>query len=196
MLEELGVEFRFNIRYGRDIHQPGEPHRRAASRRSSSPSAPTSPSSSTSPARPTSPRSIESIDLLRRVALGDRRSPGRRAVIVGGGNVAIDAARTCLRLGSEEVTIAYRRTRAEMPADIEEVEQAEDEGIHLALLTIPKAVMGRDGRLTGLQCIRAKLVKKRRQRAPVPGARGGQRFRRSRPTRSSPPSGSASTWSA
>jgi NADPH-dependent glutamate synthase beta subunit-like oxidoreductase len=158
MLEDLGVEFRYNTRYGKDIsldglkadgfdavfiaigaHQafklniPGEADFRQV---------------------------IESIDLLRRVALGDRKIPGKHAVIVGGGNVAIDAARTCLRLGSEQVTIAYRRTRAEMPADMEEVEQAEDEGIHLSFLTIPKAVIGKDGRLTGLACIRAKLIKK------------------------------------
>jgi NADPH-dependent glutamate synthase beta subunit-like oxidoreductase len=158
MLEDLGVEFRFNTRYSRDstleslkaegfdavflaigAHQsfklniPGENDY---------------------------PQVIESIDLLRRVALGDRRIPGKHAVIVGGGNVAIDAARTCLRLGSDEVTIAYRRTRAEMPADVEEVEQAEDEGIQMSFLTIPKAIVGKDGRLTGLECIRAKLIKK------------------------------------
>ena len=158
MLEDLGVEFRFNTRYGKDItldslkargfdavflaigaHQafklniPGETD---------------------------FPQVIEAIDLLRRVALGDRRIPGKHAVIIGGGNVAIDAARTCLRLGSDEVTIAYRRTRAEMPADVEEVEQAEDEGIHMSFLTIPKAVMGTDGRLTGLACLRAKLIQK------------------------------------
>jgi NADPH-dependent glutamate synthase beta subunit-like oxidoreductase len=158
MLEELGVEFRYNTRYGREVtldslraegfeavflaigaHQafklniPGEND---------------------------FPQVIEAIDLLRRVALGDRKTPGRRVVVVGGGNVAIDAARTCLRLGSEEVTIAYRRTRAEMPADVEEVEQAEEEGIHLSFLTIPKSIQGADGRLTGMECIRAKLVKK------------------------------------
>ncbi|TFG42397.1 MAG: 4Fe-4S ferredoxin, partial [Syntrophobacterales bacterium] len=158
MLEDLGVEFRFDTRYGKDItldslkaegfdavflaigaHQafklniPGETD---------------------------FPQVIEAIDLLRRVALGDRRIPGKHAIIIGGGNVAIDAARTCLRLGSDEVTIAYRRTRAEMPADVEEVEQAEDEGIHMSFLTIPKAVIGSDGRLTGLECIRAKLIKK------------------------------------
>ena len=159
MLEDLGVEFRFNTRYGKDITLD-EPQVGRALRRCSSPSGPISPSSSTSPAKPTFPRSSKPIDLLRRVALGDRRIPGKHAVIVGGGNVAIDAARTCLRLGSEEVTIAYRRTRAEMPADVEEVEQAEDEGIHMSFLTIPKAVIGSDGRLTGLACIRAKLIRK------------------------------------
>jgi NADPH-dependent glutamate synthase beta subunit-like oxidoreductase len=158
MLEELGVEFRFNTRYGKDIALKrlkadgfdavflaiGAHHSFKLN----------------IPGETEFPQVIEAVDLLRRVALGDRHIPGKHAVVVGGGNVAIDAARTCLRLGSEEVTIAYRRTRAEMPADVEEVEQAEDEGIHMSFLTIPKAVVGRDGRLTGLECIRATLVKK------------------------------------
>jgi NADPH-dependent glutamate synthase beta subunit-like oxidoreductase len=158
MIEDLGVEFRFNTRYGKDIALQGlkkagfdavflaiGAHQSFKLNISG---------------ENEFPQVIEAIDLLRRVALGDRRIPGKRAVIVGGGNVAIDAARTCLRLGSEEVTIAYRRTRAEMPADIEEVEQAEDEGINMSFLTIPKAVVGKDGRLTGLECIRAQLIKK------------------------------------
>jgi NADPH-dependent glutamate synthase beta subunit-like oxidoreductase len=68
--------------------------------------------------------------------------PGKRVVVIGGGNVAIDAARTCLRLGCPEVTIAYRRTRHEMPADEEEVEQAEEEGVHFSFLTIPAKIVG------------------------------------------------------
>jgi NADPH-dependent glutamate synthase beta subunit-like oxidoreductase len=158
MLEDLGVEFRFNARYGRDV-------RLADLKTAGFEAVFIAIGAHQSfrlniPGETDFPQVIESVDLLRRVALGDRRSPGKRAVIVGGGNVAIDAARTCLRLGSEEVTIAYRRTRTEMPADVEEVEQAEDEGIHMSLLTIPKAVVGKDGRLVGLQCIRAKLIKK------------------------------------
>ena len=70
---------------------------------------------------------IEAVDFLRRVALGDRQPPGKKVIVIGGGNVAIDAARTCLRLGCESVTLAYRRTRAEMPADPEEVEQRRKE---------------------------------------------------------------------
>ena len=158
MLEDLGVEFRFDTRYGKDITLDGlkaegfdavflaiGAHQAFKLN---------------IPGETDFPQVIEAIDLLRRVALGDRHIPGKHAIIIGGGNVAIDAARTCLRLGSDEVTIAYRRTRAEMPADVEEVEQAEDEGIHMSFLTIPKAVIGSDGRLTGLACIRATLIKK------------------------------------
>jgi NADPH-dependent glutamate synthase beta subunit-like oxidoreductase/ferredoxin len=100
----------------------------------------------------------DAIDFLQRVALGERRIPGRRVIIIGGGNVAIDAARTCLRLGCEEVTLAYRRTRHEMPADQEEVEQAEEEGVRFAMLTVPVAVQGSAGGVTALRCLQAKLV--------------------------------------
>jgi NADPH-dependent glutamate synthase beta subunit-like oxidoreductase len=158
MLEDLGVGFRFNTRYGKDINLD-------SLRREGFDAVFLAIGAHQSfklniPGETDFPQVIEAVDLLRRVALGDRRVPGKHAVIVGGGNVAIDAARTCLRLGCENVTIAYRRTRAEMPADVEEVEQAEDEGIHISFLTIPKTVVGKDGRLTGLECIRAKLIKK------------------------------------
>ena len=79
------------------------------------------------------------------------------SLVIGGGNVAIDAARTCLRLGCEEVSMLYRRTRSEMPADSEEVEQAEEEGVRISFLTVPAEVTGEDGKLTGLRCLRAKL---------------------------------------
>ncbi len=156
MIEELGVEFRFNTRFGKDttleqLKQEGfeafffaigahAAHRLGI------------------PGEQTCTGVHEAIDFLQRVALGDRRAPGHRVVIVGGGNVAIDAARTCLRLGCQEVTLAYRRTRLEMPADQEEVEQAEEEGVRFAMLTIPVAVQG-DGRgVAGLQCLQARLV--------------------------------------
>ena len=116
------------------------------------------------------PQVIEAIDFLRNVALGDRQVPGKKAVVIGGGNVAIDAARTCLRLGCQSVTLAYRRTRSEMPADKEEVEQAEEEGIRFEFLNIPKEIVGRQGRVAGLKCLRAKLVSREGQdrKYPVP----------------------------
>lgn len=120
------------------------------------------------------PQVISAVDLLRRVALGDRRSPGKRVVVVGGGNVAIDAARTCIRLGCEEVMLAYRRTRSEMPAHVEEIEQAEEEGVSFSFLTIPKEVRGVDGKLQGLLCLRAALgepdEKGRRRPVPIEGS--------------------------
>ncbi|MGA7272719.1 MAG: FAD-dependent oxidoreductase, partial [Acidimicrobiia bacterium] len=112
----------------------------------------------------------QAVDFLRQVALGDRQVPGKHAVVIGGGNVAIDAARTCLRLGSESVTLAYRRTRSEMPADAEEVEQAEEEGVRFEFLNIPKDIAGSRDRLEGLRCLKAELVSKEGQdrKYPVP----------------------------
>ncbi len=105
-------------------------------------------------------RVFDSVAFLKDVALGDHHAPGKHVVVVGGGNVAIDAARTSLRLGADKVTIAYRRSRDQMPADIEEVEQAEEEGIEFSFLTIPKEIQGESGTITGLTCIKAELVKK------------------------------------
>jgi thioredoxin reductase/ferredoxin len=119
---------------------------------------------------------LEAIDLLRRVARGERRKPGKKVVVIGGGNVAIDAARTSLRLGANDVTIAYRRTRSEMPADEEEVEQAEEEGIRMAFLTVPEAVIGKDGQTIGLKCLRAKMVKKEGSDRMIPLPIDGSRF--------------------
>jgi len=122
------------------------------------------------------PQVIDAIDFLRRVALGDRQPPGENVIVIGGGNVAIDAARTCLRLGCKSVVLAYRRTRAEMPADREEVEQAEEEGVRLEFLTIPQEIVGTESRLTGLKCLRAKLVTIEGQNRKFPKAVEGSEF--------------------
>jgi len=115
-------------------------------------------------------RAIDAVTFLKDVALGEHHAPGTHVVVVGGGNVAIDAARTSLRLGAEKVTIAYRRSREQLPADIEEVEQAEEEGIEFDFLTIPKAIVGQKDQITGLSCIKAELKKKKGsdRLAPVP----------------------------
>ncbi len=168
MLQELGVEFRFNTRFGSDVTLADLKAEGFAAFFFAIGCH--SAYKMGMPGEGDFPQVLDAIDILKRVALGDRTVPGKKAVIIGGGNVAIDAARTCLRLGSEEVTIAYRRTRSEMPADEEEVEQAEEEGVRLAFLTIPTGLTGVDGRLTGLQCLRAELVRKEgsSRMSPVP----------------------------
>jgi heterodisulfide reductase subunit A-like polyferredoxin len=104
------------------------------------------------------PGVIGGIDFLRRVNLGKAVTPGQKVLVIGGGNSALDAARTALRSGAGEVTIVYRRTRAEMPADQREVEDAEREGIKLMFLVAPKAFKaGRGGRVAGLECLKMKL---------------------------------------
>jgi len=76
---------------------------------------------------------------------------GHQVVVVGGGNVAMDGARTALRLGAQEVTLVYRRTRAEMPARDEEIEHAFEEGVRLVELAAPLEVVGQDGWVTGVR---------------------------------------------
>jgi glutamate synthase (NADPH/NADH) small chain len=82
---------------------------------------------------------------------------GRKVAVVGGGNVAMDAARTALRLGADEVFLVYRRTEAEMPARREEVHHAGDEGVEFKLLCSPVEIVGRDGFVTGLVATRMEL---------------------------------------
>lgn len=82
---------------------------------------------------------------------------GKKVAVVGGGNVAMDAARTALRLGAE-VTVVYRRSEAELPARVEEVHHAKEEGIHFQLLTNPKEILvDENGWVKGMRCIRMEL---------------------------------------
>ncbi|HSB82258.1 MAG TPA: molybdopterin-dependent oxidoreductase [Candidatus Methylomirabilis sp.] len=117
---------------------------------------------------------LSALDFLRQVELqGPPRLSGKVAV-VGGGNSAIDAARTALRCEADEVVILYRRTRKEMPAHHEEVEAAEKEGVQLEMLVAPVAILAREGRLTGVRCIRMALgepdASGRRTPVPIPGS--------------------------
>lgn len=83
------------------------------------------------------PGSLDAIDFLRLVALGQPVELGERVLVIGGGNSAMDAARTAVRLGAKEVTIVYRRAREQMPANPWEVEEAEEEGVEFRLLAAP-----------------------------------------------------------
>ncbi len=82
---------------------------------------------------------------------------GKRVAVIGGGNVAMDAARTAKRLGAEEVMIVYRRSKEELPARLEEVHHAEEEGIEFKLLNNPTEIIGEDGEVKAMQCIRMEL---------------------------------------
>ena len=100
---------------------------------------------------------------------------GNRVVVIGGGNVAMDSARTAIRTGSNEVIIVYRRSRQELPARHEEVRHAEEEGVKFMLLTNPVRYIGNDqGLLKGMECIRMKLGEPdssgRRRPVPIEGS--------------------------
>jgi len=100
---------------------------------------------------------VDALEFLRDVNLDGGVQPGREVVVIGGGNVAMDAARAARRLGSEKVTILYRRSEREMPAYTEEIEDAKAEGIGFHFLTSPVTVLSRNGRVTGIECIRNEL---------------------------------------
>ncbi|MFZ5626444.1 MAG: NADPH-dependent glutamate synthase [Bacillota bacterium] len=100
---------------------------------------------------------------------------GKRAAILGAGNVAMDAARTAKRLGAEEVYIVYRRSREEMPARLEEIHHAEEEGIKFQLLTNPIRLLGNEqGWVTAMECLRYELgepdASGRRSPVPIEGS--------------------------
>lgn len=113
---------------------------------------------------------LDCIVFLRRVNLGDTTKPGRKVIVIGGGNSAIDAARTALRLGSEEVHIVYRRTVKEMPANPWEIEEAERDGVKITYLAAPVQILGENGKVVGMRCTRMKLGKldASGRRSPVP----------------------------
>jgi heterodisulfide reductase subunit A-like polyferredoxin len=99
---------------------------------------------------------------------------GEKTVVIGGGNTATDAARTALRLGAKEVKILYRRSRAEMPANSWEIDEAENEGIQLQVLTAPVEVLEEDGHVSAIRCVRMKLgepdASGRRRPFPIEGS--------------------------
>ena len=99
---------------------------------------------------------------------------GKRVAVIGGGNVAMDAARSSMRLGAEEVFIIYRRSEEELPARREEAEHAREEGIEFVMLSSPVEILGQDGWVTGIRCIRMELGEAdrsgRRRPIPIPGS--------------------------
>jgi heterodisulfide reductase subunit A len=117
---------------------------------------------------------IDSIEFLKRVNLGDKSKPGSKVIVIGGGNSAIDASRVSLRLGCEEVYILYRRSRKEMPANESEIEEAEHEGVKIHYLAAPIRILGKDGKVTGMECTKMELGKLdasgRRRPIPIKGS--------------------------
>ncbi len=119
---------------------------------------------------------IHGIDFLRKYSLGEKTGLGKNVVIVGGGNTAIDAARTAARLGASKVTILYRRTREEMPADASEIEAALAEGIDIQYLAAPAKVISEKGAVSAIECIRMKLGEPDESGRPRPVPIKGSEF--------------------
>jgi len=127
------------------------------------------------------PGELEDIDsfhyglrFLRDVKVGKTVRVGRRVAVIGGGNVALDAARTSVRLGAEKVSIYYRRSRAEMPVTEVEFDEAVEEGIEFNFLVSPTRIESSNWKASGLQCIRMTLgepdASGRRRPVPVAGS--------------------------
>ena len=128
---------------------------------------------------------------LKRVNLGEEPRLSGPAVVVGGGSTAMDAARSAWRSGASPVTVVYRRGRAEMPAQAEEIEAAEREGIVVRTGLAPVEVVGRDGAVVGIRCIETRRPRRHAPAAADRGRRGSRspaRRRSSRSRRSSSPS--------
>jgi formate dehydrogenase major subunit len=114
------------------------------------------------------------IGLLYKIVAGERVHIGNKVSVIGGGNTAIDAARSCLRMGASEVHLIYRRSREEMPANDEEVHESEHEGVKLHFLSAPVQVEGNRGKVNSIRCIRMELGEPdssgRRRPVPVEGS--------------------------
>ena len=117
---------------------------------------------------------VDGVDFLREVNMGNKIDAKGKVIVIGGGNVAMDAARVSWREGFDEVHVLYRRTKKEMPASPWEIEAAEHEGVKFQYLVAPIEVIGKNGRMKGLKCLRMQLgepdASGRRRPVPIEGS--------------------------
>jgi formate dehydrogenase beta subunit len=117
---------------------------------------------------------VDGVEFLKNLNLGKKIHPQRKVVIVGGGNTALDCARSCVRIGFDDVEIIYRRSRTEMPASDEEIEEAEKEGVKFNYLMTPVKILEKGGKVTGVKCIKMSLGEPdesgRRRPIPIEGS--------------------------
>ena len=120
------------------------------------------------------PGVVFGIDFLRDFNLGNKPEVKNRVAVIGGGNVAVDCARACLRAGFQEVSLVYRRDRQQMPAIPEEIIEAEKEGVKFIFLSNPRRIITQGDRITGVECLRMHLGEPdaggRARPEPVPGS--------------------------
>lgn len=117
---------------------------------------------------------VDGVKFLRDLNLGRAMESKDRVLVIGGGDVAVDCARSCLRIGFKDVNILYRRSRVEMPARKAEIEEAEREGVRIDYLVTPTKIVAENGKVRGAECIRMKLgepdASGRRRPIPVEGS--------------------------
>jgi formate dehydrogenase beta subunit len=118
---------------------------------------------------------IHGVTYLLDVNMGKDPYPeGKRVVVVGGGNVAIDCVRSSFRVGKKDVNLFYRRSRKEMPADDVEIHDAEEEEVRFNYLCVPTKIIAKEGKVVGVECIRMELGEPdesgRRRPVPIPGS--------------------------
>jgi len=173
IIQELGVEIRFNTKLGRDVSLRELKEKYDAVFLGVG-------------AFRSKPMGVEGedkgyegfseggINYLRAVALGQPIKTGKRVVVVGGGNTAIDCVRVALREGAEESILVYRRTRKEMPAEYYEVDDAEEEGVKFEFLRNPTRLVAENGKIVGVEVVKMELGEPdesgRRRPQPVPGS--------------------------
>ena len=120
---------------------------------------------------------IPGLEYLALTNAGQEPYPeGKEAVVIGGGNVAIDCVRSSLRVNKEDVHLVYRRTRNEMPADDVEIKDAEEEGVNFHFLTAPVRIVAENGKVVGIECIRMELGEPDESGRPRPVAVEGSEF--------------------
>jgi 2-oxoacid:acceptor oxidoreductase delta subunit (pyruvate/2-ketoisovalerate family) len=113
---------------------------------------------------------VNAVDFLMAISVGEPIKVGERVAVIGGGNTAIDAARTAKKLGAKEVMILYRRSREEMPALPHEVAEAEKDGVKFYFLVAPKQIIGENGKVKSVECLRMRLGEpdESGRRKPIP----------------------------
>ena len=117
---------------------------------------------------------VQGAEFLRNLSLGKQAVPVNKVVIIGGGNVALDCARNCIRLGYKHVEIVYRRSPAEMPGSKEEIEEAIHENVKFTYLTAPVGIVRKAGKVAGIECMKMKLgepdASGRKRPVPIKGS--------------------------
>jgi len=172
-ITDMGVEIRYGVRIGKDVTIPAL---KAQGFEAIYLGAGAHTSNKMRVEGEDGPGVLHGIDVLREFELGALPAfEGKRVLVVGGGNTAIDCARTAVRLKAAEVRIVYRRTRAEMPAHSDEIDAAIEEGVQVDLLLAPtRCVRAADETLTGLECVRMELgepdASGRRRPVPIQGS--------------------------